>query len=333
LKTLFLFLLLATCSYATPSWYHNLYSNKVNTYYGFGSANSEAKAKQLALSDIVSQMSVHVSSSTSLNMKVVNGKESSSDEFSTKQNSEASLSDYKLLKSEFDDGKYYVALSYENIPSFDKFVNKLNALHVDKEVQKPKLKSYYSSTNMAKKLNKVLGKNIEFKLIRKDKKWFIQHKNILQVLDKKDFARFFTSVSNQNIIINTNKRDNILYDGMKFFFKVKSIKKGFVCILSVYEDGTVSTLVRNIPIDKNNLENIPDEEYESIPEASLMQRGIETFDLYVVIYSDKKLHFDSFAYADEELIDEEKYKNFDELIEFLNEKTYSTLKVVTKPRM
>ena len=120
---------------------------------------------------------------------------------------------------------------------------------------------------------------------------------------------------------------------MKFFFKVKSTKKGFVSILSIYEDGTVSTLVRNIPINKNKLENIPDEEYESIPEAGLMQRGIETYDLYVAVYSDEKLHFDSFAYADEKLIDEEKYKNFDELIEFLNDKTYSTLKVVTKPRM
>jgi len=333
MKKLVLFLLLATCSYATPSWYHNLYSNEVNTYYGFGSASSEAKAKQLALSDIVSQISVHVSSTTSINMKVVNGKESTSDEFNTQQNSQATLSDYKLLKSEFEDGNYYVSLSYENIPSFDKFVKKVNALHVDKDVEKPKLKSYLSSTNMAKKLSSTLGKDIEFKLICKDNKWFIQHKNIVQVLDKKDFARFFTSVTNENIVINTNKRNNILYNGMKFFFKVKSSKRGFVSILSIYEDGTVSTLVRNIPINKNNLENIPDEDFESIPEASLMQRGIETFDLYVAIYSDKKLHFDSFAYADEELIDEEKYKNLDELIEFIDDKTYSTLKVVIKPRM
>ena len=44
------------------------------------------------------------------------------------------------------------------------------------------------------------------------------------------------------------------------------------------------------------------------------------------------MKFDSFAYADDELISEEKYKNFDELIEFLDDKIYTTLKVVTKPR-
>jgi len=330
---LLLLVLLSTCSYATPSWYHNIHDSKANVYIGFGSASSEAKAKQLALSDIVSQISVHVSSSMKSSMKELNGKFSSSDEFKTEQNAEASLSDYKLLKSEFDESKYYVALSYENIPSFDKFVKKVKNLGLDKFVQKPKLKTYYSSTTMAKKLYKALGRDIDFKLIRKDKKWFIKHKDILQILDKKDFAKFFTTVDSQNITINTNKKNNILYNDMKFFFKVKSSKKGFISILSVYEDATVATLVRNIPIGKNKLENIPDEDFESIPQASLMKRGIETFDLYVAIYSTKKLHFDSFAYADSELVNEEKYKNFDELIEFIEDKDYATLKVVTKPKM
>ena len=331
MKKLLLFLLLSTCSYATPSWYHNLYSNEVNTYYGFASANSEAKAKQLALSDIVSQISVHVSSSTKLNMKVINGKESSSDEFNTHQNSQATLSDYKLLKSEFDDIKYYVALSYENIPSFNKFVRKIKQLKT--KPKKIKLNLYLSKTLIAKKLKKALGYGINFELVRKDKKWYIKYKDILQVLDKKDFAKFFVSFTCRELEINTNKKNNILYNEMKFFFKVKSKKSGYVSIVSVYEDGTVATLVRNIAIKKDKLQNIPDKDYESIPEAGLMQRGLETFDLYVLIYSDKRLRFDSFAYADSELISEEKYKNFDELIEFIDDKRYSTLKVVTKPRM
>jgi hypothetical protein len=44
------------------------------------------------------------------------------------------------------------------------------------------------------------------------------------------------------------------------------------------------------------------------------------------------LRFDSFAYADDSLISEEKYKNFDTLIRSLDGKIYTTLKVVTKPR-
>ena len=125
----------------------------------------------------------------------------------------------------------------------------------------------------------------------------------------------------------------ILYNEDMFFFKVKSSKAGYLSILTVYEDGTVSTLMRNIHVEAAELTNLPDEDFESIPQAGLMKRGIETYDLYVLLYSKKRIIFDSFAYADEELIDEEKYKNFDELIEFINDKDYATLKVVTKPRM
>ena len=53
--------------------------------------------------------------------------------------------------------------------------------------------------------------------------------------------------------------------------------------------------------------------------------------MYVVIYSDKKLIFNRFAVASDDIIDDERYKNFDELIESLDGKEYATLKVITKP--
>ena len=124
----------------------------------------------------------------------------------------------------------------------------------------------------------------------------------------------------------------ILGDGDKFYFKVKSAQSGFVSIVSVYEDGTVSTLMRNVPISANKLQNIPDKEFETIPEAGLQKNGEQTYDLHVAIFSPNKLTFDAFATADEKLISDEKYKNFDELIGFLDNKTFATLKVVTKPK-
>ncbi len=83
---------------------------------------------------------------------------------------------------------------------------------------------------------------------------------------------------------------------------------------------------------KNITENIPDIDFEMIPQAGLMQENVETYDLYVAIFSKNKINFDQFAYADSELISEEKYKNFDELIEILDDKIYATIKIVTKPK-
>jgi|OM-RGC.v1.005579558 hypothetical protein len=328
-RKILLIIVLVASAFANPMWYHNVQKTKANSYVGYGSGVDEVHAKQEAFNDITSQISVSVKTSFSQSQKVRDGEFKSSEDFSSAQNSNATLYDYELLKSEFSDGKYFVCVEYENIPSLDKFIRKVKATKLENEKQN----SYIKNTTIAKKLKKALKKDINFELVRKDKKWFIKYKNILQALDKKDFAKFFTTVDNSKISINTNKPKNILYNEDKFFFKVKSAKNGYASILTVYEDGTVSTLVRNVAIKKEKQENIPNKEFETIPEAGLMQKGVETYDLYVLIVSSEKIHFDSFAQADEALIEEEKYKNFDELIEFMNDKNYATLKVVTKPRI
>ncbi len=331
MRKILLIIALVASVLANPMWYHNVQKTKANSYVGYGSGVNESDAKKEAFNDITSQISVSVNTSFSQKQKIRDGQFNNTQEFTSSQNSKATLYDYELLKSEFHNGKYFVALQYENIPSVDKFVNKLKKSNI--ELKNEKQNSYLKNTSMAKKLKKALKKDIAFSLVRKDAKWFVKYKNILQVLDKKDFAKFFRTVDNPTMSINTNKRKNILYNDDKFFFKVKSAKGTYASILTVYEDGTVSTLVRNVPLRKDKLENIPDKDFESIPQAGLMHRGIETYDLYVLLISSKKTHFDSFAQADEELIEEEKYKNFDELIEFIDAKEYTTLKVVTKPRM
>jgi len=333
-RFLVLFLIFLACGYATPLWYYNIANKNLEIIIGYGSGESEKEAKQNALSDVVSKISVDVKTSMKLMQKDEDGQFVQNSKYESEQKADAVLSDYRLLRVEEESGIFFVALSYENIPSFDKFVRKVRS-HGFSRANKSTAKksSYLQYTPMAKKLKKALGRDIDFVLLRKNKKWYIKHKDILQVLDKRDFGRFFVTIPHAKLSINTNKRNNILYDGDKFYFKVKSQNSGFVSILTVYEDGTVSSLVRNIAIKKGRVENIPDEEFESIPEAGLIQKGVETYDLYVCVFSKNRLHFEQFAYADDEVINEEKYKNFDTLLDFLDDKVYTTLKVVTKPRL
>lgn len=336
MRSIFLVFLFVASAVANPPWYYNVEKTKVNSYVGYGSGINETKAKQEAFNDIASQISTSVKTSFLQTEKEKDGEFKRSEDFTTAQKSDATLYDYELLRSEFYDGKYFVALEYENIPSLDKFLNKIKKIDETKSAlqgQNEKQNSYLKNTPIAKKLKKALKKDINFALVRKDKKWFIKYKNILQFLDKKDFSKFFVTVDNKTITINTNKPKNILFDEDKFFFKVKSSKNGYASILTVYEDGTVATLVRNVAIKKDIQESIPDKDFETIPEAGLMKKGVETYDLYVLIVSSKRIHFDNFAQADEKLIEEEKYKNFDELIEFIDTKEYATIKVVTKPRI
>jgi len=296
---------------ATPTWYHTLANDRANTYIGYGTASTEQKAKQNALVSISAQIYTKIDNEIVQDKRVEEGEYSKDTHIKSSQKTKANLSGYKILEMSYEDGKYFVAIRYENISSIDKFKNKLKAKNIQ-----VKFDNYLQT----------------FDLSRIDKKWYIKYQNILELLDKRDFERFFITIPNEKLSIKTNKRNNILYEDDQFYFKVDSKAKGYVSILTVYEDGTVATLLKNIAIEKNESQNIPDEEFEAIPIAGLLKKGVDTFDMYVAIYSPKKLIFDRFAAADEELIEDERYKNFDELLKFLDGKTYTTLKVVTKVR-
>ncbi len=328
-KVAALFLLFTISLWAQPSWYYNLKKPDANTYIGYGQASSEKEAKTLALQDIAAKISVQIKGDFSSSMTLSNGQVDKQVSNTSQQKTQAKIRDYKLMKLSFEEGTYYVALSYENISSLDKFIRKVKA-------KLPKVNErqnrYLAQTTIAQRLKKSLGVDIDFGLQRKDGLWALTYKGLRVVLDERDFGRFFATVPNRSLQLTTSKGSSKLYEGDVFHFKVRALHDGYISILTVYEDGTVATLVRNIKVQNNITQNIPDQEYESELQAALIKPGIETFDQYVAIYSKKPVILDSFAAADEELITHERYKNFDMLIGLLDDMPFATLKVVTKPR-
>lgn len=195
------------------------------------------------------------------------------------------------------------------------------------------IKSNLLSENiLGSNIFQVLGTKIDFELVRQNKAWFLSYDDVTQYIDSNDFSKLFGTIQNDKLSVSINKNNNTLYDGDEFLFNVKSVDDGFVIIFSVYEDGTVATLLKNIKIQKDKATLLPDEKYRSIPVASILEQGCLTFDMYVLVWSDKKLSLDRFADASNETIEDEKYKNLGELSEFVKSKRFTTIKIVTKPR-
>lgn len=318
------------CVWATPHWYYNLKNAKINVYIGYGSGGSESEAKQNALTDISGQMFTKIDSQTIQNKKSLNGEYKNDFEIKSSQKTKANLSDYEVVKLEYEDGQYFIAIEYENIPNLKRFIRKVNLLPNEGNITIQN--DFLHNSFLGKSISSDLDKKIDFELNRENKSWILRYKNASQYIDENDLAKLFTTIPNEDLELHTNKKNDILYDGDKFYFQVKSKDDGYVSILSVYEDGTVSVLIKNVPVKKETRMVIPDENHNAEPTAGLLEAGKETFDMYVLIWNNKKILLDRFADGSNENIEDEKYKNFGELIEFLKDKKYATLKVVTKPR-
>ena len=315
--------------FATPLWYHNLTSNESNTYIGYGSGSSENEAKQNALLDISGQISTVVKSEYKGDKKLIDGIYTKDISEQTSQKTNSSLSDYEVLKVENSD-LWYVAIKYENRASIDKFIQKIKALPtLQNNTTQKKQNSFLSQTLIGKELQSALGFELDFKLFRKDTLWYIKYEDTLQVLSKKDFEKFFVTTQNPNLSLATNKKNNILKDKEPYHFMIDSKQDGYVTLLDTYEDGTVGIIAKNLKILKDKKIQFPDEKSDMLFEASILEEGKDTFDLYTLIYTKKPLILDRFALSESELIKDERYKNFDELIELLDGALYSSLKVVT----
>lgn len=321
---------------SSPAWYHTLHV-KPNNYLGYGDGATENEAKQNALTDISSQIYTKVESKRVQKEKLINGSYEQNIEVQSSQNTKADLSDYTLLKAENADGRYYVGIVYEDISDLDRFTQKVEALGF-KRVSKENNTTIAPSNNLLQKsayaqsLRKTFGKDIDFKIERKNNNWFLRYKSALQHITNSEFALFFLSSENEKLQISTNRKNNILYDGDEFSFGVKSKESGYVSIVSVYEDGTVATLIKNAPIKANILATLPDAKYGATPVAGLLEKKKETYDMYVLIWSPKKMMLEQFGDASDEHIEDERHKNFGEFVEFLNDKQYTSLRVVTRPR-
>jgi len=284
--------------------------------YGEGKSFSEAKAN--AKEEIAqSLLSVVDSSFTSSSN---NDKSVSKSEL--KVTTKLSLQNLKTLKQEQRGNLFFVVLSYENLD----LAYQIKKTLLVQRCQNEDVNSYMLETPLYKKISLALGCNFDFKLDRKNGAWYIRYKENRFLLNDDDFEELFVDKGDKNFSFKANKK--VLKDGDSFYFTFKSKKSGYITFLDVYENGIVTLLQPSTHII-NSLQ-IPSKNSKNYFEAGLVKDGVDTYDLYVAIFSEKPIDMSRFEYANEDLASSEVAYKFDELIQNLDNYNYATILLRTK---
>lgn len=196
------------------------------------------------------------------------------------------------------------------------------------ECSKQELNSYLLKTPLVKKLTDSLGCELNFKLDRRNEAWYLKYKEYLFLLSDDEFEELYVTNTNDNFEFKSNK--TVLTDGDSFYFTFNSKQDGYITLLNVYENGVVTLLQPSAPI-KNSIQ-IPSKDSANFFEAGLVKEGVNTYDLYVAIYTKEPLNMSRFEYANEDLASSELAYKFDELIELMNGYEYSSLLLRTRAK-
>ena len=259
MKSLIIVSLLCSWLFANPTdWFVGRMIPTENSMeiIGYGSDIDPNIALLNAKTDISSQIKSTVNSSLTISKQRVNDTlESNSNQISN-ETTDIVLEEAQVVRQQFIEGKWYVAVSYETMTDVSRFIKKLpiRGHGVPTEPQN----AYFSQTIVGKELNKLLKKTIDAKVYWKSNTFFLNHGNVYQRLNPDEYSipeLFITglsggsSVMNKMTILKSSQTNGVInsYENCEFKFVSEPSKK-YVSLFAINPEGAVLVLENNIPV-------------------------------------------------------------------------------------
>lgn len=313
--------LLSGWLFAAPDWYLSRTIQKdPNQCIGYGEDANLANAIVNAKADVSMQLESIVNSTMNITTQNNDTIYSRHTESINNIESRLKLKDLDIVNQKQENGIWYVAVSYENIPDVEKFVKKI-------KVHPGKQNEYFKNTLLGKELNRITKLETDTRLYYMNESFVLNLDGIYQNVDITVSDLFINYKSIQNtsdMIVSKKSPSTIIYSNENVQFKWNT-KKKYVTIFAVSPDGQVLVLGDNI-ITK----------YNSEPFQFDCLKGEERQTLFVMVFSNNEID-NSYFRAMQGNEEKETYNSydakkvkFDKLIEFLDGKDFVTKKFTIK---
>ena len=286
-----------------PDWFYNI-SHKDFEIIGYGVGQTRKEAKQNARIEIANSISVQVQSSFSSQNRLENGKYNKNMKQNISEKSFATLDNLEIIKSEYRDKNYFIAIKYLNL-SFIKYLKyKLQNQKLKKEDNR-----YLQKTLFLQELKQEFGFYPKIEIYRD----ILTIGNLSFKISQQILGKLLISVDNQNIYLKIPKK---LKNGELYFIQIQTKKKGFLTLIQIYENGETSLLFANKKVSKDMILEYPNSENFDGIEAYLNIGTLKTQDLTMAILCKEKRNFE---YLDSVSIYKEKFaKVYGNLFNLIN---------------
>ncbi|MGX5174007.1 hypothetical protein ACUR5C_08300 [Aliikangiella sp. IMCC44653] len=338
-------------NYQSPCLQIALQNKKASMLLGYGNGSNVSEAKQQALYDIANQIEVNVSGETNREANKVGKQVNTKYSQKVKTRASALLSSVEIACSDINDpsGQYHFALRYDQRELADIFSDKLLESFWQGKPGKINWQgsSVMKSSSFVSQINKKLiayqSSHVEIvniKLFRKDQEWYLELNNIVKPIKSHQLVELLNwdSLNTPNFQVSLqNEFDQSIsthmQEGDEFRFVINSKQSGYLSVFNIYEDGRVTKIRDNIPINKTLI--LP--EHQGSFSAGLLVPNQSTRDQYVFLMTNKKIDTQAFRQLMPEENGNQEQKNYtlNLFLFWLDQQTLAasaSLQVETVPR-
>ena len=330
MKNMVVWLMMAAMLWAAeiPSWFLQRSYQPAKSYevIGYGMGKTLKEASLHAKEDIAGQLMTEISSTKKSRLQSKDDTLARSLDIEIDTQVHTVLSDLKSVKTQRAGGKFFVALKYENLKLSQRLVRKAEKIVC---LHHP-LNPYLAATPMYQEIKKTAGCDIDVSLVRKDRAWFIAYDTVLLPIAPVDYKDLFVSVKHSPVTLSISKSP--LREGEYFFFTLHASQRGYVTLLDVYANGMTAVVEPSFLMEKGQTRRLPSEDAQSNFEAAVLDEGVPTYDLYVVLFSRRPIDVSRFETTGDTLLFGEDAYMADRLMRLTAKYPFTTLFVRTKPQ-
>jgi hypothetical protein len=322
--SLLILLFLAGCtqpdiSKNTPSWYLHLKAD-TDEIIGYGSADTLKAAKSIAREDIAKSLYVDIKSAFKIETKNSTKNVSSSlDEYT-----DTVLTDAKVLRFEQMDSRFYVALSYENLP----LAQKIKKEFAGKKLAGKKLDSmsqddFFYDAMFSKKLYALFGYIPKYELYFKDGLYYLRISKRSFVLKESDLKYFLFEKNTKKIDIQPSSKH--LHVREYFHFKILPKESGFISLLEIDEEGRVIVHIDNLKSEANSSLSYPDLEIYNGLEAGIVGKKESITEAYMAVLCRQRADLSLFEHISSAFNTNDKALRYPELVKVVKGCDFSSV--------
>ncbi len=328
LMVAFLLVFVGRAISSSPQWYEKrLYTGDDSEIVGYGQADTIEEAKINAKNDIAKQIYSQIVSKNEFTTRVLNEKVTKKGETIIKETTDVRISDAQVIKSEYNQGLWYVALSYEYLTPAMKFVKKIKA----DSCMNDKQNRYLKKTPLVRAINNEAGCTPSLSIERLNSVWNIAYKGTLQPI-RQDFEKLLARVQSSGMIELYASEENPI-EGQVISFTVVSRRIGYVSLFNVYENGEAFVIAANQVVEAQMPVVIPDPKSGNELIAGLLIAGKPSIDLFVAVYSETRLDCSKIQHLGKTIEKEEEHYKFSDLLDMMGSYEFSTILIRTTPKV
>ena len=327
IKTVLLIVsLLTQLSADAPTWFGTLPTGTTYEIIGYGEGVTLDEAKMNAKSDIAKTISTHIDSISTTQTSVNNMTLDHNASQSVRETSNLTITDAELKKSEQKDGRFYVALQYENLPLSTKLVKRGGQLLCGQS------NVYLSQTSTILALSSDLNCSVSVDITRENNGWYLGRGEHRNSMNNADFRDLMIETVTGTLRLKSNRA--LVNEDEAYALNLEGLPaSGYLSLFDVYDDGRVVLMENNINLARKSKKafRYPDDIRKDLElSGGVSEAGHDAVDLYVVLISNEPLKLSSFIPMGQNIEKAERAFAIDRLLSLMQNNPFATTVVTTR---